>query len=170
MFSQRVYTSEIGATLPLVAGHQRCYVRSGKHLGIESRTMEHRKLQSDSITVAERPANIRSRVSNGSKMLAGVDGRTAAARRYRDLVADLAADLGGLETLRQSDRALVRQAAAMTMRSEGMQAALLNGEAVDDEEQTRLENALTRTMAAISRKRRGRQHTPLRERLARQTA
>jgi hypothetical protein len=30
----------------------------------------------------------RSRVTNGSKMLPGVDGRSAAARRFRDLVGD----------------------------------------------------------------------------------
>jgi hypothetical protein len=36
-------------------------------------------------TVAERPATVRSRVTNGAKMIACVDGRSAEARRYRDV-------------------------------------------------------------------------------------
>ena len=40
----------------------------------------------------------RSRVTNGSKMLPGVDGRSAAARRFRDLVGDFGRDLGGTLT------------------------------------------------------------------------
>jgi hypothetical protein len=43
---------------------------------------------------AARSRTLRSRVTNGSQLLAGVDGRTAAARRYRDLCMALADDMG----------------------------------------------------------------------------
>jgi hypothetical protein len=49
----------------------------------------------ESATVASRPSTVRSRVTNGSKMVRGVDGRSADARRYRDLAMALADDLGG---------------------------------------------------------------------------
>lgn len=65
-----------------------------------------------SITVEGSP-KLRSRVSNGSKMVAGVDGRSVEARRYRDLTTSIADDLGGASSLTEAQRALVRLAAAM---------------------------------------------------------
>jgi hypothetical protein len=59
----------------------------------------------------------------GSKLRRGVDGRTVAARRFRALVADLATDCGE-RGLSAADLALIRQAAALTVRSEELQAAL----------------------------------------------
>lgn len=44
--------------------------------------------------VAERLPTVRSRVTNGAKMIAGVDGRSADARRYRDLAMSFADDCG----------------------------------------------------------------------------
>ena len=41
----------------------------------------------------------RSRVSNGKKLLPLTDGRSATARRFKDLVEDIAADLGGKDHL-----------------------------------------------------------------------
>jgi hypothetical protein len=41
-----------------------------------------------------RPANTRSRITNRSEMLRGIDGRSAESRRYRDLVEGFVADFG----------------------------------------------------------------------------
>jgi hypothetical protein len=49
--------------------------------------------------VAERLPTVRSRVTNGAKMIAGVDGRSADARRYRDLAMSFADDAGGPDSL-----------------------------------------------------------------------
>jgi uncharacterized protein (DUF1778 family) len=69
----------------------------------------------------------------------------------------LADERGGAAQLSESQRALIRQAAALSVRSEGTQAALLRGEAVDGEELVRVTNALSRTLAALDRGRAPRQ-------------
>jgi|SRR5665811_1458852 len=103
-------------------------------------------------TIAETKPTARSQLTNGSQMLPGIDGRSSTARRYRDLVKAYADELGGEASLSETERAMVRQAAAMVVRSEAMQACIVRGETVDDEEMTRLSNAVTRTLNALHRK------------------
>jgi hypothetical protein len=110
---------------------------------------------------AGRSRTLRSRVTNGKDLLANVDGRTAAARRYRDLAIWLADDLGGAASLTEAQRALVRQAAAMIVQSEKLQGEVLRGEVVDCEQLTRLANAATRILSRLGLKRTVR-HTPSR--------
>jgi hypothetical protein len=57
----------------------------------------------------------RSRITNGSELLRGVDGRSAEGRRYRDLTEAFRTEFG----LRSSERemAAIRLAAALTTRS-----------------------------------------------------
>jgi hypothetical protein len=98
----------------------------------------------------------RSAISNGKRMLPGVDGRSPAARRYRDLVADFTRDLGGA-ALSAAEVALIRQAAALMVRAEALQAAIIRGETVDDETAVRLTNAATRVLTAISGRKRKRE-------------
>jgi hypothetical protein len=100
---------------------------------------------------APRPVNNRARVTNGSRLLAGVDGRSAEARRYRDLVSSFAADLGG-DPIKLSElvKALIRQAAATIVVSEKMQAAIVRGEVVDLEQATRVANTASRCLARLA--------------------
>ena len=108
---------------------------------------------SESLAIAKRSPTVRSRITNGRDLLANVDGRTADARRYRDLAASLADDLGGASGLTEAQRALVRQAAAMIVQSERLQSAVLRGELVDVEQLTRLANAATRILSRLGIKR-----------------
>jgi hypothetical protein len=108
---------------------------------------------SNSHASTDRSPTLRSRVTNGKELLANVDGRTAAARRYRDLTISLADDLGGAATLTEAQRALVRQAAAMIVQSEKLQGEVLRGEIVDCEQLTRLANAATRILSRLGLKR-----------------
>jgi hypothetical protein len=103
-------------------------------------------------TSADRSRTLRSRVTNGKDLLANVDGRTATARRYRDLTISLADDLGGASNLTEAQRALVRQAAAVIIQSERLQGEVLRGEGVDCEQLTRLANAATRILARLGLK------------------
>ena len=103
---------------------------------------------------AVRASRLRSRVTNGTKLVAGVDGRSADARRYRDVAMALADDLGGASSLSEAQRALVSQAAALTVQSERMQGAMLRGEPLDVEQQTRVANVLARTLSRLGIKRR----------------
>jgi hypothetical protein len=91
----------------------------------------------------------RSRVTNG-RMLSGVDGRSAEARRYRDLVSSFAADLGDPAKLSESVRTLVRQAAVNVVVSEKLQAAIVRGEIVDLEQATRVANVAARCLARLA--------------------
>jgi hypothetical protein len=73
----------------------------------------------------------RSRLTNGAKMNFCVDARSADARRFRDLAMSFADDAGGAAALTEAQRALVKQAAMLTIQSEKLQAAMLQGEAVN---------------------------------------
>ena len=115
---------------------------------------------SDSRTSADRPRTLRSRITNGTELLANVDGRTAAARRYRDLTMSFADELGGVASLTEAQRALVRQAAAMIVQSENLQGQVLRREFVDTEQLTRLANAATRILSRLALKRQRRAKTP----------
>jgi hypothetical protein len=106
--------------------------------------------------VVTKPPTVRAAVSNGSHLLPGIDGRSASARRYRDLVTDLAGDLGGETALTSAELALVRQAAATTMRAEQLQAAIVRGESVASDELVRLSNASARILVALRGKRQAR--------------
>ena len=64
---------------------------------------------SEGLTIVQRSLTLRSRVTNGRKLVAAVDGRSAEARRYRDLVMSLADDLGGALAVTEAQRALIRQ-------------------------------------------------------------
>jgi hypothetical protein len=74
----------------------------------------------------------RSRVTNGSKLLPLSDGRSATARRFRDLYEDIAADLGGVAMLSEGQRQLIRRAAMLSAESERMEALAARGEAEFD--------------------------------------
>ena len=65
----------------------------------------------------------RSRITNGSELLRGVDGRSAEGRRYRDLTEAFRVEFG----LGASERemAAIRLAAALTVQSETLQAAIV---------------------------------------------
>jgi hypothetical protein len=99
--------------------------------------------------VEERSPRIRSRVTNGAKMIAGVDGRSAEARRYKDLCMSFADDCGGAVGLTEAQRSLVRQAAMLSVQSEKLQGAMIRGEDVDVEQQTRVANSLARTLSRL---------------------
>ena len=74
----------------------------------------------------------RSRVTNGSALHLGeVDGRSEAARRFRDVLAEIVSDLGGSDTLSEGQRQLARRAALMSVQGEKMEAAAVAGEAFD---------------------------------------
>jgi len=75
-------------------------------------------------------ATVRSRVSNRSRILPGVDSRSATARRFRDICRSYEFEAGG--DVSEVERDLIRQAAGLVVRGEQMQAALIRGEAVDE--------------------------------------
>ena len=63
----------------------------------------------------------RSRISNGSKFLQGVDGRTTWARRARDVHAQLVADRGGPDAVSEAETLIARRAAVLEAELERME-------------------------------------------------
>lgn len=100
-----------------------------------------------SAPVAPTSTTHRSRITNGSAMLPGVDGRSMIARRYRDLVRGLEAEHGG--PISEAARLQIRTAASMQVHVEDMTARMARGEAVSPEEMTRASNGAIRALAAI---------------------
>lgn len=85
------------------------------------------------------------------------DGRSSLARRHRVLAGNFAADLGGMTNLSHAERALVDQAAMVTLRAEQLRGAMLSGEIIDDDVLVRLNNSAVRILNALTaqRKRKG---------------
>ena len=99
------------------------------------------------LPVARTSTRNRSRITNGSELLRGVDGRSAEGRRYRDLTEAFRAEFG----LGSSERemAAIRLAAALTVQGETLQAAIVRGERVAEEELTRALNAQARALREL---------------------
>jgi hypothetical protein len=90
----------------------------------------------------------RSRVTNGSKLLTGLDGRAPLRRRYRDLLAELETDMGQsqMTAVRSS---LVRRFAEGTIAAEVMAVQLIEGKAIDVAVFSQLASTLVRLASRI---------------------
>jgi hypothetical protein len=95
-------------------------------------------------------ATNRSAVSNRTRLLDGVDGRSAGARRFRDICRAYEAEAGG--QVSEVERDLIRQAAGLTLRAEQLQAAVVRGDAVDGDHLIRLASTAKRVLGAIAEK------------------
>jgi hypothetical protein len=97
-------------------------------------------------------------VSNGSAVLDNVDGRSAIARRYRDVLNELISDLGGDPSGAQS--AIARRAASLCVVCEQAESELLAGGALDLAEFTTAANSLRRLLSDLGLERRAKDITP----------
>jgi hypothetical protein len=109
-------------------------------------------------TVAATKPQARSRVSNGSAVLEGVDGRSTAARRYRDVLEELIRDMGGDPSGAQS--AIARRAAALCVVCEQAEAEMIAGGVLDLGEFTTAANSLRRLLSDLGLERRAKDITP----------
>jgi hypothetical protein len=121
------------------------------------------KSPGDRTLAAPMPAATRSRISNGSTILPGVDGRSTWMRRLRDLIGLYLSDLGGEDAVSEAERSIVRRIATLTVELERMEAAFaIAGEAQPDQLDLyqRTANSLRRLFEAIGLQRRPRDITP----------
>lgn len=108
-----------------------------------------------------RPANNRSRVTNGSSLLPSIDGRSLWARRFRDLLSLHLSDLGGEDNCSEAEKALSRRSACLIVELENLEDMFAAGEATPlrlDLYQ-RLTNTLRRCLEATGLKRRAKDVT-----------
>jgi len=110
--------------------------------------------------LASRKPEARSRVSNGQDILAGIDGRSAKARRYRDIMAAMISDQGGLTGLSEARLQLCRRFAAQSLLAEDIEARLANGGEVRVEEHAMISSTLVRLASRLGIDRRVRRIAP----------
>ena len=125
----------------------------------------------DSPSVGARAPALRARVTNHKDLLPGLDGRTGAARRFRDLVNSYIADMGGLDRCSEIRLGLLRRLAATTVQAEMLEARMVNGEAIDIATLCTLASTTVRLSQRLGLERRTRDVTPsLNQYLAGRTA
>src|SRR5260370_4471940 len=88
----------------------------------------------------DRPAVVRrkdrqkSRITNGSALLPGVDGRSPWVRRCKDVISSHLSDLGGVDNTSAAERSLIRRVSVMTVELERLEATFaLAGEAAPND-------------------------------------
>ena len=88
----------------------------------------------------------KSRLTNhqGRGLLPGIDGRSAQARRFRDIASALAADQGGAEGLSEARIQMIRRFAAAAVQAEALEGRLVNGEPIDASEHCLLTSSMVR--------------------------
>jgi hypothetical protein len=93
----------------------------------------------------------RSRLTNGKGWLDGIDLRSSTARRYRDLVAQIASDCTGgvVSNLSETKLQLIRRFSAACVLAEEMEARLAAGEQIDITEHAQLSSTLVRLASRI---------------------
>jgi hypothetical protein len=102
--------------------------------------------------MSARPSTSRSAISNGSRLLDGVDGRSATARRFRDLCLAYEQEISSGETLTEIERGTARQAAALAIRSEQLQRDIVNGKDIDPDHLTRISGSIKRLLDMVKAK------------------
>jgi hypothetical protein len=91
----------------------------------------------------------KSRITNGRDLLSNIDGRSALARRYRDIAGAILIDQGGAERCSESRIQLVRRFAAAAVMAEQLEGRLANGEQIDIQEHATLSSTLVRLAQRI---------------------
>jgi hypothetical protein len=116
------------------------------------------KSPADSGAVAGCKPAARSKVSNQSAtFLDGVDGRSALARRFRDVLAEIISDLGGHDAgLSEVQRQIARRIATIAVECERLEAQAMSGETIDLELYGRLADRLGRACQRLGIKRQAR--------------
>jgi hypothetical protein len=115
----------------------------------------------DRAAVVRPPSRTRSKISNGTELLPGLlDGRSALARRYKDVAGQIITDQGGIDQCSESRLQLIRRFSAAACIAERMESRLVNGEDIDVAQHSLLCSTLVRIAQRIGINRRLRNVTP----------
>jgi hypothetical protein len=117
-------------------------------------------MHNTSALLTEKSPTARSRVSNHNDLLPGVDGRSAQARRYRDILAALVSDQGGLDRMSESRVQLIRRFSALCVVAESLEAQLVNGGSIEIQAFATLSSTLVRLASRLGIDRRSKTIVP----------
>lgn len=104
------------------------------------------------------PPAFSTKKGNTSFALAGVDGRSLMARRFREIVTSIGSDLGG--DLTEAQRHLIARAATLAIWCEEREGELGEGKDFDASQYATIANALRRLLCDLGLERRMRDVTP----------
>jgi hypothetical protein len=127
---------------------------SGQHAGKQSRVFRPQNGQVEVVagssprstrhTLRGAGGRFRSQQTNEVDRIAAVDGRSALARRFRDIVSAILTDQGGGEDLSEMRFQLIRRFGAAAVLAEQLEAKMANGEQIDIAEHAQLCSSLVR--------------------------
>lgn len=104
------------------------------------------------------PMQFSTKKGTGAVALAGVDGRSLMARRFREIVTSIESDLGG--DLTEAQRHLIARSATLAIWCEERETELARGEEFDASQYATISNALRRLLSDLGLERRARDVTP----------
>jgi hypothetical protein len=104
-------------------------------------------------------ADFRTKRGNSSIVLEGVDGRTTTARRFREIVAQVSADIGGDPT--EAQKQLIARAGTLAIWCEARETELANGQDFNAAEYATISNALRRLLTDLGLQRQAKEVTSL---------
>jgi hypothetical protein len=110
-----------------------------------------------------RKLKTRSKVSNGSELLPGVDGRSTWCRRARDVLEAHIQDLAGYDHTSEAERSICRRAAVLTTELERLEVRFATSQDTEPELvdlYARAASSLRRLLEAVGLQRRARDVTP----------
>lgn len=100
----------------------------------------------------------RTKKGTGKITLAGVDGRSLMARRFREIHAQIEADLGG--DLTEAQRAIAARAVTLAVWCESAEAELAQGNDFNPQEYATVANAMRRLLCDLGLDRKAKDITP----------
>lgn len=104
------------------------------------------------------PPQFRTKRGTGAVVLAGVDGRSTMARRFREITTEIETDLGG--DLTEAQRAILARAATLAVWCEEREVELAKGEIFDAQEYATIANSLRRLLTDLGLQRVSKDVTP----------
>lgn len=100
-------------------------------------------------STAPDPSPQRSAVTNGTRVFVMGDGNSAWTRRYKDLCAEHASDLGGVEVLSQAQQAMIKRVSTLSVQLEALEGRLSEGLDVDMDLYNRMAGTQSRILQAL---------------------
>jgi hypothetical protein len=105
-------------------------------------------------------SKVRSAVTNGKRLHVAKPGDGAWARRFRDVLEQIIADLSGPDGLSEGQRQLARRATTITIQCERLEGEAAAGADIDISEYSLLTSTLVRVVSRLGLKRVPRNITP----------
>ena len=95
----------------------------------------------------------RSKVTNGRQLFIDGDARLKVSRQFRDVLASIATDLGGVDRLSEGQKQIARRCAMLSVECEIMESAAVAGQLVDLDVYGQLTDRLGRAFQRLGLKR-----------------